>query len=74
MTFVPLDTISDNTTVMNKTITETILRGIGSNAYPEGLRKQYEVQLKWLQDKIPSLEIVFAPAPIAAPGKPVDID
>ncbi|OCH85039.1 hypothetical protein OBBRIDRAFT_829135 [Obba rivulosa] len=35
---------------------------------PSGLRKQYEIQLKHIQDKVPSLEIIIAPGAIFRPA------
>ena len=65
----PLDTVCENADAMNRTISDTIQQGIKDNAYPQGLRKQYELQLRMLQEKVPNLELALAPGPIAAPGE-----
>ena len=62
--FTPLDTVCERATQINQELARSILEGIKSDKYSPGLRKQYELQLKWLKDKVPSIELVFAPVPI----------
>ncbi|EMD36407.1 hypothetical protein CERSUDRAFT_84557 [Gelatoporia subvermispora B] len=67
MIFVPLDTICVDAEKIRQTLTNTIQAGLANNSYPSGLRKQYELQLRHLKEKVPSLEIVIGPGPISRP-------
>lgn len=64
LTFVPLQSICSDADEMQSTLLSTILAGATEDKYPPGLRKQYELQLKHLKDKLPSMEIMLAPTPI----------
>ncbi|KAI0724911.1 alcohol oxidase [Fomitopsis betulina] len=68
LTFVPLQSICSHTAKLHKIVTDTILAGIKNDTYPSGLRKQYELQLKHIDEQVPSFEIMLAPAPIAPVG------
>ncbi|OBZ73527.1 Oxygen-dependent choline dehydrogenase [Grifola frondosa] len=70
LTFVPLDTICADSRTVQRTLTETIRAGIAAGTFPAGLRKQYELQLEHLAQKVPSLEIVLGPGLIAPSGVP----
>ena len=65
LTFVPLQSISSDASKLQKIVTDTILTGIRDEKYSPGLKKQYELQLRHLQEELPSMEIMLAPAPIA---------
>ncbi|GBE78968.1 Dehydrogenase citC [Sparassis crispa] len=70
LTFVPLNTICADTTTIQKTVSETILAGIAQNVYPPGLRKQYTIQLKHLEQQVPSLELILGPGIMIPPANP----
>ncbi|GBE79001.1 Dehydrogenase citC [Sparassis crispa] len=70
LTFVPLDTICADTTTMQKTLSETIRAGIAANVYSPGLRKQYTIQLKHLEQQVPSLELILGPGIMIPPANP----
>ena len=65
LTFVPLQSICSGASELQKAVTSTIRAGIENDVYPPGLKKQYELQLRHLEEQVPSLEIMLAPAPIA---------
>lgn len=65
MTFVSLDTICDNAALVKEAVSDSIQ----ATACSDGLRKQYAIQLRWLHERIPSLEIVLGPGPVALPRK-----
>ncbi|KAJ3557577.1 hypothetical protein NM688_g1401 [Phlebia brevispora] len=65
MAFVPLESVSANASQINEGIGTAILEGIEHDVYPDGLRKQYEVQLEFLRNQTPGLEVVLAPGPVA---------
>ncbi|EMD36319.1 hypothetical protein CERSUDRAFT_115252 [Gelatoporia subvermispora B] len=65
--FLPLDTVCTSAADIQKVLADTIRAGFEKDAYPNGLRKQYELQLRHLRDKVPSLEIVITPGPITRP-------
>ena len=67
LTFVPLSTVSNNAQTMTQAVRDEIRAGIEKGAYTEGIRKQYELQLRWLEQEVPGLEMMFAPGPIVAP-------
>ncbi|KZT63567.1 GMC oxidoreductase [Daedalea quercina L-15889] len=71
MTFLPLNSICVDAVKLQQTLSETIRAGIARGAYPSGLRKQYELQLKHIRDRVPSLEVMLVPRPIVRPEKPV---
>lgn len=59
--FLPLDAISVEAAKFQKELKEKILADIKEDKYSDGLRKQYELQLQHLEDKVPSLEIMLGP-------------
>ncbi|KZT00516.1 GMC oxidoreductase [Laetiporus sulphureus 93-53] len=67
LTFLPLSAISSEGAKIQDKLAETIVKNIEAKAYPSGLQKQYELQLKHLKQKVPSLEVMLAPGPIALP-------
>ncbi|TFY67786.1 hypothetical protein EVJ58_g1395 [Rhodofomes roseus] len=64
LTFVPLQSICPDAEEIQSTLLKHIMTGIQENKYPQGLRKQYELQLKHLKEKVPNMEIMLVPSPI----------
>ena len=69
LVFTSLPTVSQAGDKLNQDLSNDITKGFDADVYPAGLRKQYEIQLRWLKERVASLEIVFAPGPIAPPGE-----
>ncbi|OCH93201.1 alcohol oxidase [Obba rivulosa] len=67
LVFLPLDTVCADADKIRQTLAHTIQAGLANNAYPSGLRKQYELQLRHLKEKVPSLEIAIGPGPVSRP-------
>lgn len=69
LAFVPLQSISPDADKLQRSIFDVTKAGIDNKEYPSGLCKQYEIQLRHLQEQVPSLEIMLAPTPIAPVGR-----
>lgn len=67
--FFSFDTICSDAPKMHKVLSETIRAGIEAGKYPSGLAKQYELQLKHLEDKVPTLELMLGPGAIVPPSE-----
>ncbi|GBE82660.1 Dehydrogenase citC [Sparassis crispa] len=61
LTFVPIDAVCPDTATVQETHLQKIRSGIEADVYPEGLKKQYQVQLDLLERKVPDLEIILGP-------------
>jgi hypothetical protein len=61
MTFIPLASISPAHEALQKSLAKSIHEGISSKQIPSSVQKQYEIQLKHLQDKEPSCEFILWP-------------
>ncbi|KAJ6457413.1 alcohol oxidase [Mycena vitilis] len=74
VSFVPLASISSAHETLHESLAKSIYEGRSSNRIPPSLQKQYDIQLKHLQDNEPSCEFIlwplFKPIPnVPAPGK-----
>ncbi|OSX61403.1 hypothetical protein POSPLADRAFT_1094491, partial [Postia placenta MAD-698-R-SB12] len=68
LVFLPLAAISRDAERLQRTVSETILSNIRDGKYPSGLQKQYEIQLRHLEQNVPSLEVMCSPGPIVPPS------
>lgn len=69
LAFLPLAAISKDAERLQRTVSDTILSNIRDGKYPSGLQKQYEIQLKHLEQNVPSLEVMCSPGPIVPPSR-----
>lgn len=70
LTFLPLDTICQDAPKIHKSVADTIVAGIKEGKFPSGLSKQYEIHLKLIEQKVPSLEIMLGAGPLQPPAEP----
>jgi hypothetical protein len=61
LAFVPLSAISPEAQAIQDKYLASIRARIDSGSCPPGLRKQYELQLEYIKDKIPSCEVMLVP-------------
>ncbi|KAJ6470163.1 alcohol oxidase, partial [Mycena vulgaris] len=71
ITFVPLAAISSAHDSLQASLAQVITDGIATKQISPSLQKQYEIQLKHLQDREPSCEFKLGPRYIPGPIPPV---
>ncbi|KAJ7663869.1 alcohol oxidase [Mycena polygramma] len=73
VSFVPLASISPAHETLQECLTKSIYGGISSKQIPPSLQKQYDIQLKHLQDNQPSCEFILWPLFKPIPSDPIDV-
>jgi hypothetical protein len=62
LAFAPLSAISPEAQAIQDKYLASIRARVDSGSCPPGLRKQYELQLEYIKDEIPSCEVMLMPA------------
>ncbi|KAJ6580893.1 alcohol oxidase [Mycena capillaripes] len=70
ITFVPLASISSSHESLQESLAKSLNVGVSSKQISSSLQKQYEIQLKHLQDQEPSCEFILWPLFMPVPNAP----